>query len=223
VVAAAAVVAVLIAISGSGGDQGGAASGGRVVGTAEVTRLFRGIPQHGETLGRPDAPVTMVEFADLQCPFCAEYARDALPTMVDRYVRTGRVRLELRLISILGPDSEPAARTAAAAALQDRTWQFAELFYRNQGQENPGYVTDDFLRSLLEATPGLDVQGALAASRGPEAGRLTRDAETAASQQGVNATPTFFAGRTGGPLRQLQVSSLTPDAFTGPLDQLLKR
>jgi protein-disulfide isomerase len=175
------------------------------------------------TLGRADAPVTMVEFADLQCPFCAEYARDALPTIVDRYMRTGRVRLELRLISIIGPDSVPAARTAAAAALQDRTWQFADLFSRNQGQENSGYVTDGFLRSLLWATPALDVQRALAASKGAAMGGLTRRAEAEASQQGVDATPTFFARHTGGPLEQLQPSSLTADAFTGPLDQLLGR
>jgi protein-disulfide isomerase len=59
--------------------------------------------------------VTLVEFADLQCPFCAQYARDALPRLIDRYVRPGRIRMQLRLLSFIGPDSECAARVAAAS------------------------------------------------------------------------------------------------------------
>src|SRR5947207_606368 len=106
---------------------------------------FKGIPQSGRVLGRSDAPVTMVEFADLQCPFCAQYAQDALPTVVSRYIRAGKLKLELRLIAIIGPDSGKARRMAAAAQRQNRLWNFAELFYRNQGEENSGYVTDPFL------------------------------------------------------------------------------
>ena len=115
---------------------------------------FDGIPQDGIALGSPKAPAVLTEFADLQCPFCAAYARDVLPTVVDRYVRSGRLRLELHVLTFLGEDSVRAGAMAAAAAQQDKLWPFADAFYRSQGAENSGYATDDFLRGIGEATPG---------------------------------------------------------------------
>ena len=111
-------VGVLIAVSQSGGDddESGLAAGKRSRACRTVNRLYDGIPQDGATLGNPDAPATMVEFVDLQCPFCAEYTRDALPTIVKRYVRTGKLKVELRPVAILGPDSATGAAAAAAAA-----------------------------------------------------------------------------------------------------------
>ena len=130
---------------GRGGEPAG---GGR-------DSALRGIPQSGISLGSPDAPVTMVEFADLQCPFCAEYHRNVFPTLLKRYVRTGKLRLELRLLRFLGPDSDRLARVAAAAAAQNRMWQFVGLAYQRQGAENSGYATDDFINTLA-ADAGLD-------------------------------------------------------------------
>ena len=63
-------------------------------------------------------------------------------------MRTGKVRVELRLLRFLGPDSDRLARVAAGAAAQNRMWQFVELAYQRQGAENSGYATDDFINSL---------------------------------------------------------------------------
>ena len=84
VVAAIAVVGVLIAVSQSGSDdeEPGLAGGESITGVQEVSALYRDIPQDGALLGDPDAPATMLEYVDLQCPFCAEYTRNALPTVV---------------------------------------------------------------------------------------------------------------------------------------------
>jgi protein-disulfide isomerase len=223
VLAAAAIVVVLILISSGGSSSGNGGSAGRPLEhVSEVNDLFRGIPQSGRMLGRSDAPVTMVEFADLQCPFCAQYADNALPTIVNRYVRTGKVRLELRLIAIIGPDSEKARKMAAAAELQNHLWSFSELFYRNQGEENSGYVTDPFLRLVAGGVPGLDVQRAFSDRNGAAVRSLLAQNDAAASARGVNSTPTFFAGRSGQSPAPLQPSSLDASGFTGPLDQLLK-
>jgi protein-disulfide isomerase len=210
--AAAAIVVVLVIVSsGGGGDgsSGGASSSGS-------TRPFSGIPQQGVALGRRTAPVTMVEFADLQCPFCAEYAKGALPELVRRYVRTGKVRMELRLIAIIGDDSETARRAAATASEQNRLWQFSEAFYDRQQQENTGYVTNDFLNGVADAA------GVKLGSTDTAARRELARNDALAQGRSVNSTPSFFAGRTGSSLAPLQVSSLDASAFTGKLDQLLQ-
>jgi protein-disulfide isomerase len=139
------VVAALIAISQSGGGDGG-----EVAGAAEVAAHLEGIPQRGAFLGDPDAEVTVVEFGDLQCPVCKEYSSGIVAALIDGPVRQGRAKLEFRNWAILGPQSRDAAAAAYAAGEQDRQWSFTELFYRSQGVENSGYVTDEFLRSIAE-------------------------------------------------------------------------
>jgi protein-disulfide isomerase len=200
-------VAVVAAGSGGGSDKGGSPS-------ATVSAL-RGIPQNGIALGSLKAPVTMVEFADLQCPFCAQYERDVLPTILKRYVRTGKVRLELRLLRFIGPDSDRLARVAAAAAQQNRMWQFVALAYQRQGRENSGYATDDFINSL----------GAAAGLESPDAGgaaeQQIRRNEQAARTLGIDSTPSFLIGPSGGTLERFEPNDLTPGSFTPELDRAL--
>jgi protein-disulfide isomerase len=218
VVAAVLIVAIAVAISQAGSSSGGA--GGAVRGASETRALFHGVPQHGIALGNPRAPVTLTEFADLQCPFCRQYAEAVLPTLVQRYVRSGELRLVFRNLSFIGPDSERAARMAAAAGLQDRLWQFTDLVYRNQGAENSGYVTDAYLRRISRAA-GVDPVAAFDASNGaPVTGQLEVAAREARRFQ-VDSTPSFFLARTGGQPRRLSPSSLTVDQFTGPIQKLI--
>jgi len=214
--AALAVVAVLVVVvittphktSSAGRGDGG---------TPAVLSQLDGIPQSGVTLGSPHAPVTIVEFADLQCPFCAEYERNVLPTLIDRYVRTGKVQLQLRLLRFLGPDSDRLARVAAAAAAKDRMWQVVALAYDRQGAENSGYATSDFVNKLV-ADAGLGNIDAGAAAE-----RQVRRSEQAARALGIDSTPSFMIGRTGGPMKRFQPGDLTPDAFIPRIDRELRR
>jgi protein-disulfide isomerase len=220
--AAIGVVALAIGLS-SGGVSATAASGSRLAGAAFSARLFSGIPQHGTVLGSPRAPVRLVEFADLQCPYCDEYALQALPTLVRDYVRTGELSMRFENLSFIGPDSVAAGRVAAATARQNRLWNFVDLMYLNQGEENTGYVTTSYLRRLLDAVPGLDVPAALRASQSPLADAALTQANAYAAGAAIAATPSFLVGRTGGPLKQLQPSTLTPAPFVQAIDALLKR
>ena len=221
-VAAVAVVGVLIAVSQSGGDdESGLGGGESISGVSEVSQRFRGIPQDGALLGDPGAPATMIEFVDLQCPFCAEYTRDALPTVIDRYVRTGKINIELRPISILGPDSSKAAGGAAAAAQRNRIWQFVDLFYLNQGQENSGYVTDDFLRRIARGS-GVPPADVISASQAPESIPLLRQSAAEAQRDGISSTPSFLL-RQGGETQGIAVSSFEPGEFTAALDEALSK
>lgn len=228
------VVAVLIAAL-SGGDSSGetapapagstpaTAQAGGVTGATAVAKEFRGIPQNGNALGARAAPVTMMVFADMQCPFCAEFENGTLPALIDKYVRPGDLRIVFQPVAILGDDSVTGARWVSAAANQDKLFEYAALFYRNQGQENSGYVTDAFLRRLAKATPGLDVGRVASDAAGEASTGLLARAQAAATTARVDSTPTFLVGRKGDTLERLEVASLDVRAFVPKLDLLLSR
>ena len=215
VLLAAVVVVVAVVVSQQSGDEAPPA------GAAAVNELFAGIPQDGTSLGDPEAPVVLTEFADLQCPFCAEYANNVVPELVRRYVRPGQVRLEFRNLTFLGPDSETAGRAAAAASLQDRMWQFTELFYDNQGAENSGYVTDEFLRDINEQIDGLDVDRAERDRDTPEAQAVLDEAAAEAQEANVQSTPSFLIAREGQEPEPFEPESLEIEPFAERLDQAL--
>jgi predicted DsbA family dithiol-disulfide isomerase len=220
-VAAAVAVTVVIAVSGGHGNAN-AALGGRVNGGSFSHGLFAGIPQHGTVLGRPDAPVRIVEFADLQCPYCQEYTAQALPQLVRDYVRTGRAQMQFENLSFIGPDSVRAGHVAAAAAAQNKLWDFVDLLYLNQGAENTGYATPAYLQRVLQAIPGLNVAAALRASATPAADAALADATNAAAQDGINGTPSFLIGRRSGPLRPFQPQSLSAGPFETAVRSLMR-
>jgi protein-disulfide isomerase len=219
VVAIAAIV-VVGAILLSGGDDEQEAAAPPAGDGPEVDQTYAGIPQNGMHLGKP-APATLVEIADLQCPFCARYATTAMPTIVRDYVRTGKVRYELRFRSFLGRDSVRAAGAAAYAAKQNRMYQFADVFYRNQGPEQSGYADRAFIRRIAGQVPGLDPDKAAAAADDPLAQPAVRANEEFARAIGSTGTPDFYV-RKGRRLIQLQVQGTTPDDYARALDQALE-
>jgi protein-disulfide isomerase len=186
----------------------------------EVAALYEGIPQNGIRLGRPGAPATLVEIADLQCPFCAQYSVEALPTIVDDYVRTGRIAYELHTRSFLGRDSVRAAGAAAEAADQNLMYQFVDLFYRNQGPENSGYADADFMRQIASQVEGLDVDAVVAAADDPLSYPAVRRNELFARRIGSTGTPDFYLRRDG-QLSPLQVQGTAPEDYAAALDAAL--
>ena len=201
---AGAVALAMVALALLSGDRAAAPSPGDApAGLAEVREMLEGVPQDGVALGEPDAPVTLVEFADLQCPFCRDFALQTLPLLVRDYVRPGKLRLEFGTLAFLGPDSERAARAAAGAAAQDRLWNLTDLFYFNQGTENSGYASDRFLDDLLAAIPGLDAERARRDGGDAAADRLLATAEARARRHGIDSTPSFLLGRAGSDKRRV--------------------
>lgn len=185
----------------------------------EVTRTYAGIPQHGDTLGRPDAPVTMVVYVDPQCPYCGEWERVAMPELAARYVRPGLLRIVAHGLRFVGPDSERALRLLDAASLRNRLFQAAGLLYWNQGEENTGWVSDGYLRSLAHALPGNPER--LLADRDAAAVDATiRADEQAALRDGVTSTPWIELGRTGGRTRHVRLTRLDAAAVAPSIERL---
>ena len=149
-VAAIAVIAVVVVISQSGTDDPVSAEEG----TTQANTLFAGIPQTGNVLGDPDAPVTIEEYVDLQCPFCQRFSQEGLPDIVKEYVKTGQAKIVLQTLTFIGADSERGARVAWSAADQNKMFEFVENFYANQGEENSGYATEAFLKKVAGGVRG---------------------------------------------------------------------
>jgi protein-disulfide isomerase len=221
VVALAAVVVVgAIVLSSNGANGPSATTQPGVTPAQDVAELYAGIPQNGNRLGDPDAPATLVEVADLQCPFCAQYSVEAMPTVVRDYVRTGKLKYELRIRSFLGRDSVRAAGAAAAAADQDRMYQFADLFYRNQGPENSDYADAEFIRGIAGQVDALDVERVVSAADDPLAQPAVRRDEQFARRIGSTGTPDFYI-RKGGRLTPLAPQGTSPEAYTAAIDAAL--
>jgi protein-disulfide isomerase len=181
-------VAVLIVVS-QGGSGGGDAS--NVQGTADVERLLDGIPQQGLVLGRTGAKVELREFGDLQCPVCKGFSEEVLPQVVENQVRDGEAKLDFRNFTIIGPESTPAGAAAIAAGKQGRGWYYVELFYRNQGEEDSGYVTDEFLSAIARAA-GVPDMAKWNEDRKSEAVLREVEETTAEAQRlGFEGTPSF--------------------------------
>lgn len=211
---AAAVVIVLIVVNQAGDDDD---PGGALVGASETREMLEGIPQSGTTLGSRRAPYVLTEFADLQCPFCRDFTVDVLPDVIQRYVRPGRLRLELRTLRFIGEDSTRGARAAQAAADRGRMWNFVDLFFRNQGAENSGFADDDFIARIGRAA-GVPAATARDAATSPALDAPIQRAERAAEALGVQSTPTFVLGR-----RLDQGRLLDATQVAGALEQELGR
>jgi protein-disulfide isomerase len=195
---AVAVVAVAVVVSSSGDSAERS--------PAQAASLLR-VPEHDGVLGDPSAPVTVTEFLDLQCPVCAEASRTLLPTLVNDYVRTGKVKLQARTLHFIGPDSVRAARVAAGAERQGRLWPFVEAFYAVQKAENSGYVTDDFVRSVATAS-GVDAGAALAYADTAAAQKPLAQASSDATRLGIDGTPTFTVARGNGAPKVVSANDL---------------
>jgi len=183
-----------------------------LAGAAAVHRQFAGIPQHGNVLGSLSAPVTLVEYVDLQCPYCDQFELRVLPNLLSRYVRTGKVKIEARPIAFIGPDSKRGRAAAIAAGQQNRMFNYMELLYANQKTENTGWLSDSMVEKAAASIPGLAVPRLLAARNSAAIKSAEARFDSLANTDNVRGTPTIFVGKSGGTLSQVALSSPTDEA-----------
>jgi protein-disulfide isomerase len=192
-------------------------------GNEETSALLADISQSANALGSVTSPVTLHYFADLECPYCRDFTLEALPSIISRWVRPGDLRIEYRALQTATREPEVfLAQQAAvlAAGKQDKAWQFIETFYREQGEEGSGYVTDRFLEGIASEVPGLDLsQWNSDRSDRQLADEIVADAR-AAETAGLNGTPSFLIGRSAGAMRQLAPTDAT--SIDAAMDALLK-
>lgn len=181
-------IAIAVVVSQSGDSEGG---GTDLKGADSVNAQLKGLPQEGAVIGEPGAKATLIEYGDPQCPTCALYAEQIIPQLISGPVRSGEAKLEFRPWVIIGEDSIPASKAAYAAGEQGRFWNYIELFYRNQGAENSGYVDDAFLTAVAEGAGVPDIDQWNQDRADPRWQRLLDRNDRDANRLGFTGTPSF--------------------------------
>jgi protein-disulfide isomerase len=208
-------IAVVVVVSGSNSSGGDASN---VTEAGAVNQLLSGIPQNGLVLGKPSAKVTLLEFGDLQCPFCKGFSEEVLPQVIEGQVRDGEAKLDFNNYTIIGPQSTPAGAAAIAAGEQGRGWNFIELFYRNQGAEDSGYVTDAFLTAIARGAGVSDIAKWSSARKSKRVLAEVAATTAEAKQLGFTGTPSFAVQ---GPGASGTEALSTPDS-AGDLESAIK-
>lgn len=163
----------------------------------------------------------MTVFEDPQCPYCKEWNIDTLPTVVDNYVRTGKIKIVYRGIPILGTGSIAGLLAIYAAGDQNKLWDMVEELYRIQGQENSGWITTGAIRDAAGAA-NVNAAKVLKTYRSKATVAKLNAAEQAATTGKISATPTFVIQKPLGTPTQLQLTGLEPAQFTPELDAALQ-
>jgi len=218
------VAIVLAVVLGSGGSSkpsvsssdlpaiGNAHWAGAEQGAVEANALFKGIPQQGLVLGKPTAPVEMEMFIDVQCPICRDYEVNSLPTIVQKYIRTGKVQLHLQPWAFIGSQSKTGRLAVIAASFQNKGFEYAKVLYDNQpdNSENTGYLDDNWMARMAASVNGLKVQKVMSQKNDSAASTIASKVDSLAKAANVQGTPTVLIGPTGGKLQDIMPPGYAP-------------
>jgi protein-disulfide isomerase len=213
------IIAIVLAVvlgsgggsSSSGGDPtkglptvGSQSSPVALDGAAEANGLFKGIPQTGLVLGSPSAPVEMEMFIDVQCPICRDWETNYIPTIVQKYIRKGKVQLHLQPWAFLGDQSFSGRLGLIAASFQNKGFEYAKVLYNNQQTENTGWLTSDEMAVIAASVNGLKLHQWWKDTNSSAAKDIADRVSKLAAKDKVGGTPSIFVGRPGGSLQNVQ-------------------
>ncbi len=171
---------------------------------------MRGIPESGPILGSPRAPVTVTEFADLECSLCRTFAFGPERTLIAHEVRSGEVKLRYRSLctatcaGTLGrPGFTDQQMAAYAAGIQHLAWYYIDLFYVEQGRQGTAYATPAYLKGLARELSELDYSRWLLDKDQPQLRAAVAADQRVASAHGITSTPALLVQGPRGSSRPL--------------------
>jgi protein-disulfide isomerase len=173
------------------------------------------IPKMRHFKGDPNAPVTIIEFADFQCPFCGRFFASIEPQINEAYIKSGKVRLGYWNFAFLGDESIWAAESAECAADQDKFWEYHDKLYASQSGENKGAFNKENLKKFAEEL-GLDTKLFNECLDSGKYTSLIKEDTSTSSALGVQSTPTFLVNG------QSVVGAQPFDVFQKTIESLLK-
>jgi protein-disulfide isomerase len=190
-------VAAIILINNRGDDENDNTGPASVATIVAAPAIDPAIPMDGMALGNPDAPVTIIEYGDYQCPFCVRFKRNDMPTLISEYIQTGQVRFEYHEYPIIGGgdqdgESFRAAEAAVCANDQGQFWPYHNLLYANSLGEFVGSFSTDRLKRMAEQVPGLDLETFNACLDNRTHRDTVQQMANEAQAAGINSTPSFM-------------------------------
>jgi protein-disulfide isomerase len=141
--------------------------------------------------GNSAAPVTIIEFADFQCPYCGRFAAGAWPQLDETYIQNGTVRFGYQHFAFLGPESQWAAEASECASEQDAFWAYHDVLFERQSGENRGAFSQDNLKQFA-AEAGLNADSFAACLDSGKYASVVQSETAGAQALGVNGTPAFL-------------------------------
>jgi protein-disulfide isomerase len=168
--------------------------------------------------GSPDATVVLIEYADFQCPYCGQFARQILPEIEKRYVSTGKLRVVFKHMPLqeIHPQAVMAAETAECARQQGKFWQMHDALFADQRLDETSLVE----RARVN---GVGMPQFSECVRGSGGVKVKQDLATARAL-GLAVTPTFLIGRdVGGAVKVAQVLTGVRgvDVFASAIESIL--
>jgi len=216
--AAAVVAVVLILVSGNSSTNTPTTT---ATTTAVGSGSLAGIPQQGNTLGKASAPVTLIVYEDPQCPFCRSWNVSTLPSVISRFVRPGKIKIEYRGVVIIGPDSVRGLQAIYAAGKQNKLWNVSDALYAHQGTENSGWITNDVILAAARDA-GANGEKILAAMSSSAVKAELTKAQAQATADQLQGTPSFIIQRPPALPQPLAVSALDPATFDAALSAAIQ-
>jgi protein-disulfide isomerase len=143
--------------------------------------------------GKADAPITVYEMSDFQCPWCRKQAMEVLPALEKEFIETGKVRwVFINLpISSLHPNAVAAAEFAMCAAKADKFWPVHDLLFQYQDKWAPLKDPGAFLMTLADSV-GIDRDAITPCLQNAEMRALVQAEAEGANKSGVSSTPTAY-------------------------------
>ncbi len=183
------------ASGGTGGDvQPGAAAGPTAEGAIAEASHVRRIEGDPMAIGAVDAPVVLSEWVDFRCPFCAVFSRDTFPQVVQEYVDSGEVRIEMHDVAFFGDESVRAAAAARAAGEQGRYFEFVKAVYDAAPESGHPELPVDELIALAKTAGVPDLERFEADMQRDDLIEAVQQSTARAQELGVSGVPFFAVG-----------------------------
>jgi len=172
-------------------------------------------------LGNPDAPITILDFSDFQCPNCGRYVKNTEPILNETYIQTGKASLVYKYFPVVGFDSMNPALAGQCSHEQGKFWQFHQLLFANQKPIDSGWVSKDNLKNFASQISGLDKQKfseCLDSERYKD--HINKDLEMAKKFQ-LRATPSFIIANNDGTDPEILTGAHPFPSFVAIIDNKL--